>query len=258
MAFTILALSGCSRRVGTEEWVAPMPAGDRMAILDERARQWEGYQAVVHFSAESTRGTLRRVRSVVLAAPPDMLRIEALSPFGQAVGLLLFDRQQATLWIPSEKAVYTAGRAETLIQRFLGLPIPVETFIYSLVGVVPRKYLRDLRSETMGSVWRAQAQDPSEPWMTTWEFGSRPFVLKEVRVAGDSRDITVRYDPPVDLTARNVPERLVFSAENWRLEVKIDQIQSVREFQGGAFQSVYPSGLRRIDLDHSEWKGTGL
>jgi hypothetical protein len=235
-----------------------MPHADRVAILDERARQWEGYQAVVHFSGESTKGALRRIRAVVLAAPPDMLRVEALNPFGQSVGLLLFDREQASLWIPSEKAVYTAGRAETLIQQFLGLPIPMETFVTSLAGVVPRKYLADLRSELTDSVWRAQAQDPSEPWTTTWEFGTSPFVLKQIRVVGDSRDIAVRYDPPVDLAARKVPERVVFSAEDWRLEVRIDQIQSVKEFQEGAFRVNYPGELRRIDLDRAGWKETGL
>jgi len=258
MGFAFLALTGCARRVGVEQWVAPMQPSDRVAILDERARQWEGYQAVVHFSGESTKGALRRIRAVVLAAPPDMLRVEALNPFGQSVGLLLFDREQASLWIPSEKAVYTAGRAETLMRQFLGLPIPLETFVTSLAGVLPRKYLKDLKSESKDSVWRVQAQDPSEPWVSTWEFGARPFVLKEIRVVGNSQEITVRYEPPVDLAARSVPERLVFSAEDWRLEVRVDQIQSVKEFQGGAFRVNYPSGLRRIDLDDAGWKGTGL
>ncbi len=258
MAFAFLALTGCARRVAVEQWVAPMPLEDRTAILEERAREWQGYQAVAHISAESTKGTLRRLRTMVLAAPPDTLRIEALNPFGQSVGLLLFDRNQASLWVPSEKAIYTAGRPETLIQQFLGLPMPMETFIYSLAGVVPRKYLADLKSKSTNSGWRVQAQDPSEPWKTTWEFGTSPFTLRQIQVAGGPQDITVRYEPPVDLASRKVPERLVFSAEDWRLEVRVDQIQSVQEFQVGAFQVNYPSGLRKIDLDRAGWRGTGL
>lgn len=258
MTFAFLALTGCARRIGVEEWVAPMPPAERVAILEERARQWEGYQAVVHISAESSKGALRRIRTLVLAAPPDTLRIEAMNPFGHSVGVLLFDREQASLWIPSEKAVYTAGRPETLIQQFLGLPVPMETFIYSLAGVVPQKFLANLKSESSGSLWRVKARDAVEPWVTTWEFGTSPFALKQMRVVGDSQDITVRYEPSVNLAARKVPERLVFSAEGWQMEVRIDRIESVKEFQGGAFQVNYPSGLRMIDLDRKGWQGTGL
>jgi hypothetical protein len=115
-----------------------------------------------------------------------------------------------------------------------------------------------MREQSVASGWRVQARDPSEPWTTTWEFGTSPFTLKEIRVAGESRDITVRYEPPVDLAARGIPERLIFSAPGWQLEVKVDQVQSVKELQGGAFQVRYPSGLRRIDLDREPWKATGL
>jgi hypothetical protein len=194
---------------------------------------------------------------MVVAAPPDMLRIEVLSPFGQSVGLLLFTRDEASLWIPSEKAIYTAGRAETLIRHLLGIPIPMETFIHSIAGVVPRKYLQRLREQPTGSGWQARSQDPTEPWMTTWEFGSNPFSLQQIRLTGESGSITVDYDPPVDL-ARGTPDRLVFASTGWKLEVKVDQIQIVKEVQSGTFQVSYPSGLRRIDLDREGWKGTGL
>jgi outer membrane biogenesis lipoprotein LolB len=258
MVLTVLTLTGCTPRVSVEEWTASTSPGDRVAMLHERAGQWEGYQAVLHISAESTKGTLRRIRTMVLAAPPDTLRMEALNPFGYSVGVLLLERDQASLWIPSEKAVYTAGRPETLIQHLLGIPIPIETFVYSLAGVVPRKYLNDVQSEPMSSGWRLKGQDPAEPWTTTWEFGVNPFTLRQIRVIGESQEITVRYEPAVDLTARNVPDRLVFSSSDWKLEVKVDQIQSVKEFQGGAFQVNYPGGLRQIDLDRAGWKGTGL
>jgi hypothetical protein len=94
--------------------------------------------------------------------------------------------------------------------------------------------------------------------MTTWDFGTSPFALKEIRISGESQDISVRYEPPVDLSARGVPDRLVFSASGWQLEVKVDQLESVKELQGGAFQVNYPSGLRRIDLDREAWKARGL
>ncbi|MCU0574757.1 MAG: hypothetical protein MUC41_17460 [Syntrophobacteraceae bacterium] len=257
-ALAVLTLPGCARRAGVETWTAPTPGAERLVILEERARQWEMYQGVLRINAEGPKGTLRRVRTMVLAAPPHMLRMEALNPFGQSVGLLLFARDEASLWIPSEKALYTSERAETLIQHLLGIPIPTEVFIYSLAGVVPPKVLVNMREQSVASGWRVQARDPSEPWTTTWEFGTSPFTLKEIRVAGESRDITVRYEPPVDLAARGIPERLIFSAPGWQLEVKVDQVQSVKELQGGAFQVRYPSGLRRIDLDREPWKATGL
>lgn len=257
-ALLVLTLSGCARRLGVETGTPPMEVAQRTAVLEERARQWEMYQGVFRISAEGPKGTLRRVRTMVLAAPPHRLRLEALNPFGQSVGLLLFTQDEASLWIPSEKALYTSQQADTLMEHLLGMPIPTELFIHSLVGVVPRNALTKLRELPAASGWRVQARDPSEPWTTTWDFDIRPFALKEIQVAGASQQITVRYEPPVDLSVRGVPERMVFSADGWQLEVKIDQLESVKDLQGGAFRVIYPSGLRRIDLDHEPWKARGL
>jgi outer membrane biogenesis lipoprotein LolB len=255
IALVLLVLVGCAPRVKVGERITPTLPENRLSILEERARDWDGYRAMLHISAESGRGTLRRVRTLVLAAPEGRFRLEAMSPFGQSVGLLLLNEERSSLWIPSEKVVFTAGRAETLLQRLLGIPIPMEAFALSIAAVVPREALVGLRSEALDSGWRVYSHDSSDPWTTTWEFGASPFSLKQMRVHGESLDITVRYEPFVDLDARKTPERMVFSASDWRMEVKVDQIQSVHEFQGGAFHVTLPGGLRTIDLDHEEWKG---
>lgn len=251
----LLLLAGCAPRVKVVERIPPIPPENRLLILEERARHWEGYRAMLHISAESGRGTLRRVRTLVLSAPDGRFRLEAMSPFGQSVGLLLLDEQRSNLWIPAEKVVFTAGRAETLLQRLLGIPVPMEAFALSIAGVIPGHVLAGLRSEATDSGWRIYSEGSSAPWTTTWELGATPFSLKQMRVYGESVDITVRYEPVVDLQAGKMPERLLFSASEWRMEVKVDQIQSVQEFQGGAFQVTLPGGLRIIDLDREEWKG---
>lgn len=251
----ILTLAGCTPRVKLGGSIAPTIPADRLAILEERAERWKGYQAMLHISAESTKGTLRRVRSLVLAAPPARFRLEAMNLFGQSVGLFLFDHERASLWIPSEKVLYSASDAETLVQHLLGIPIPMEAFIYSMAGVIPREDLANQQSESTESGWRVHSKDSSGQWTTTWELGAKPFVLKEIRVRGGSLDITVRYEPFLDLDGRKSPDRLVFSATDWQMEVKIDQIQSVSEFQEGAFQVAFPAGLRKIDLDHKGWQG---
>jgi outer membrane biogenesis lipoprotein LolB len=254
----ILTLGGCAPRAKLGEILPPTLPAERLAVLQQRAEQWQGYQAMVHISAESTKGTLRRVRSLILASPPHRFRLEAMSPFGQSVGLFLFDHERANLWIPAEKIVYSAADPGTLVQHLLGIPIPMQVFVYSLPGVIPREDLAQAKSEPTEFGWRLHSQDPSGRWTTTWELGASPFTLKEIKVREQGLNVAVRFEPSVDLDGGSTPGRLFFSSENWQMEVKIDQIKSVGSFQEGAFQASFPRDDRKLDLDHKGWKGESL
>jgi outer membrane biogenesis lipoprotein LolB len=255
---SVFTLPACAPRARLGETLPPTLPAERMAVLEQRAEQWQGYQAMVHISAESTKGTLRRIRSVILASPPHRFRLEAMSIFGQSVGLFLFDHERANLWIPAEKVVYSATDGGTLVQHLLGIPIPMEVFVYSLAGVIPQEDLAQAKSEPTELGWRLHSQDPSGQWTTSWELGARPFVLKEIRVRGQDLNVAVRFEPFVDLEGGTAPGRLVFTAEDWQMEVKIDQIKSVDRFQEGAFQANFPRDVRKLDLDRKGWKGESL
>jgi outer membrane biogenesis lipoprotein LolB len=249
----LAVIAGCTPRpkvelepgkaLSQEEWIA---------ILENRTHAWQAYQTQLHIRAESQKGKFS-FRAVLMASLPDRFRLEAFNPFGQTVSLLILDgeQQKFRLYVPSEKAVYTAARAETLIAHFLGVPIPLETLGYSLVACVPPEHLYNLSVTRHDGGWIGRSEGAGAGWSFIWRFLPRPPALRSIDVRESGRNYSIVYEPAVGLDARNAPERITFESSQWHMEVTLDQTRSSPAFQHSTFTPAIPDGIRTIDLDES-------
>ncbi len=254
---TVVLLSGCSglkiRKGPVAVW-----SETELAKLRERSEHWRGYQAMVHVTAETEKGRLQRVKTLVLAVPPDRFRLEAMSPFGSTLGLLLVEPAGASLWVPSQQALVTADRAESLVKQVLGVPLPVEAFAYGLAAAVPPDQLKAAAPEAGKDGLVLEAREPLHGWSFSWYFSKVPFALQRLEVRDGNHHYTVTYDPPVPVEQEAVPNRISVSSAEGSIEVKVNEIKSAPALQEAAFRVKFPEGLRRIELGPGPWKGKDL
>lgn len=243
-------LEGCAPRpltpverpkvLSQEEW---------LTALRDRTNTWQSYQAQLHIRAQSPKGKFN-LRAVILASLPDRYRLEAFNPFGQTVALLVLNRQhQSTLFIPSEKVLYTAAKAETLVAHFLGIPLPLDTFGYSLVGCVPPEHLDGLTLAPRGNQWLGASKDTAGGLSYAWRFLPQPPTLKSIEVREGSWNYKIVYEPEVALTPRSTPGKIKFQSPQWQMETTLDQIQSTANTPDSAFNPELGEGIRRVNLD---------
>lgn len=253
----VLSLPACAGPK-VKEGRVPTWSETELSRLRERSEHWRGYQAMLYVTAETDKGRLQRVKTLVLAVPPDRFRLEAMSPFGSTLGLLLVEPAGASLWVPSQQALLTAERAEALVQRALGVPLPVEAFAYCLAAAVPPEQLKGAVPETRKDGFVLEAQEPLHGWSFSWHFSHSPFALKRLVVQDADHRYTIDYEPPVPVDQAAVPNRISVTSTEGQIDVKVDQIKSTPSLQEAAFRVNFPDGVRRIDLGHGTWKGKDL
>lgn len=245
----ILSAGGCASRPAATEQPKPLPRSEWHPKLQTRAEYWGTYQAKLHIRAESAKGKFH-VQTVILAKLPDQFRLEAFNLWGQTLGVLVLNQGNSSLWVPSEKVLFTAARPETLIEHFLGIPIPIETLGYSLVASISPDQLNSLQVlPGDASGWTGYFKDPRRNWTFTWQFSAHPFAMKSIGVREAQWDYTISYEPAVDLDLQMVPKKIDFVSSQWQMEVIADQISKSSEFQAAAFNPPFPSGIRKVDLD---------
>jgi len=253
----VLSLSACAGPAMKEGLVAAW-SETQQSKLRERSDYWRSYQATLHVTAETEKGRLQRVRTLVLAVPPDRFRLEAMSPFGNTLGLLLVEPSGASLWVPSEQALLTSERPETLVKQAIGVPLPIEAFAYCLAAAVPPGQLKGAVVENREGGFVLVAEEPRHGWSFSWHFLNSPFALKQLNVRGADHEYSITYDPPVNVEISAVPNRINVSTAEGQIDVKVDQIKSAPNLQEAAFQVSFPEGVRRIDLGRGKWKGKDL
>ncbi|MHC1743825.1 MAG: lipoprotein insertase outer membrane protein LolB [Syntrophobacteraceae bacterium] len=253
----VLVLSACAGPAVREGIVTSWSETQQSKLL-ERSEYWRSYQATLHVTAETEKGRVQRVKTLVLAVPPDRFRLEAMSPFGSTVALLLAEPSGASLWVPSEQALLTAERAEVLVKQAIGVPLPVEALAYSLAAAVPPDQLKGAVVEKRDGGFVLQAKESRHGWAFTWTYLNDPFALKQLTVRGAEREYSITYDPPVDVEVGAVPNRISVVTAEGQIDVKVDQIKSAPSLQEAAFRVTFPENVRRIDLGRGTWKGKDL
>lgn len=245
------SMAGCARPQAPEERPKPLSQDEWTSILKARSDAWQSFQAQLRIKAESPKGKFN-LRTILLAKLPGQYRLEAYNPFGQTMGVLVLNRsrQESHLWVPSEKVVYTATKAENLLAHFLGVHVPLETFGYSLVACIPPDQLAGMSMHPSGTEWQGSTRSPRTEWAFTWRFLSLPQALKSIDVRQEAMGFAIVYEPAVDLKADAAPERIEFRSSEWQMEVKIDQIKKTPDQSHAVFSLGYPQGIRKVNLDH--------
>lgn len=247
MALLVLG-SSCARPPLPVERRAPLSPAQLLARLQTRTSFWNDYQAKLQIRAESAKGKFR-FRSVIVAQLPHAFRLETFNPFGQTIGVLVFNQGTSTLYIPAEKVVYTASRTEQLIKYFLGVPVPLELFAYSLAACVPPEQLDHLHVAAEDSGWTANVREPVSGRTLNWQFNSEPAALRQIAIEGALEDYTISFEPSARLDLQDIPNKILFSGAQWQMEVTVSEMKTVFSLQPSIFNLPIPQGTRVIDLD---------
>jgi len=248
LAAVIIALTGCTSRPFVIERAQPMSRTELLSKLGARGLHWSSYQANVHIKAQSPKGKYR-LRAVIVARLPYQFRLEAFTPMGQTAGVLVFGPKGASLWIPSEQVIYSSDKAETLILHFLGVPVPLETFSYSLAASMPPGFQPgDLTPVPLDAGWTLSSTDRSGGLSFAWHFLSRPPALKAVTVGEGPLRYTIDFEPATNLDPDRIPAEIRFVSSQWQMEIKIDQMTASPDIQESVFNPALPAGIRRVEL----------
>ncbi len=248
MGFMLFFLQGCPHPPAPVELPKPVSFEDAITKLHARSGYWKNYQAKLRIRAEGTRGKLR-FQAIALANLPGEVRFEAFSLLGQTVALFIHNRDRSSLWIPSEKVIFTAQQPETLIEYFLGVSVSAETLAYSLAGVVPSDRAAGLKPQPVPNGWTifSGAQEPDRGF--TWEFTAQPPALKAIAVKESRGDYRIEYDPPVGLNPQDIPGKIRYQSSQWHMDVSVEQVSPSPGFEASAFTQPVPAGVREVNLD---------
>ncbi|MCK8601245.1 lipoprotein insertase outer membrane protein LolB [Desulfoferrobacter suflitae] len=240
---------GCARRPEVIEKPAPISTQELLSKLRFRSAQWKDYQARLMIKGESAKGKFR-FQSVVVSRLPNQFRLEAYTTWGQTAGVLTANERESRLWIPSEKVVYVAQRAENLVRHFLGVSIPLQLFGYSLTASVSPYQLDAWRIQRTPSGWSADAYLPADGVQMVWQFLAQPAALQTITVKSRRGDYSITYTPAVDIGHAHTPGKIRFLSSDWQMEADISHMQTNRQIQPALFKLPFPSGVRKVKLDY--------
>jgi len=246
----LLSLEGCTRRPPLVEQPPQVIFTDWLPALRERSEHWRTYQARVHIRAQTPDKKLN-MNAVILASLPDQFRLEAFR-LGQTVGLLTMNHGQSSLFVPSEKVLYTAARSEVLIDHLFGISLPLDTFAYNLSASLRPEQLESLQIFRHDPDIIGFPKPSPDGWSYEWQFLSSPQAMKSARVKQGTRDYTIRYEPPVGLAVQDVPQKITFTSPQWQIEVTVQEITTAPDVQDSFFHTDFSGEILRVNLNTLE------
>jgi outer membrane biogenesis lipoprotein LolB len=251
LAALLPTLGACARMHQTVVAAEPVPVAapmDLESAFKARLQAWENYEARVSLRAQSPKGRFS-LKAVVLASPPEKVRLEAFNLWGQTVAALLLDDDRSLIWVPSDRTAYQSPRAEDLLRHFLGISLPPELFVYGLIGSIPPSRLHDFQVVPDLTGWKASSVLSESDIVLNWKILAQPFALESVEAKWKGQTVTISYEPPVALSPGETPQKIRFTSPDWQMDVTVDQIRSVPAFPEESFQLLIPADVRRVDLD---------
>ena len=245
IALLLLITAGCPRPPGPIE--RPPAAPFDLSKLKERSGFWRDYQSKFRLRVDS-QTTKFSSRAIIFVKGRDCLRFETFTPFGQTAALYVFNETGPELLIPSQKVIFTARRAETLVHEFLGVTLPADLFHFVLAALVPPEQLDHIESRLDAGVRRLVWNRDGSYF--EWQVrGSASPALEGAFIRSTGFEGRVTYDPPVPLTQEAVPEKIRISSSEWNMEVKVEELKPTSQFQPSAFTMPNLPGIRKVDLD---------
>jgi outer membrane biogenesis lipoprotein LolB len=247
LAFLFLLITGgCTHRPTLVEPSQPVSVIDWLPVLQERGEHWISYQARVQFKVQTSEKKVS-LNALVLARMPDQLRLEIFR-MGQTVGVLTLNKDQSSLFVPSERAIYIADRSEQLMDHFFGVVLPLDTLGYSLSGSLPQDQLEGLQIVRHDPEWVGYAKPSPAGWSYAWHFLSSPQKIASVSAKRGASTYTIRYDPAVGLAAKDVPQKITFTSAQGQIELTVQEITPAPVLQDSVFSNNFAGELRTIDL----------
>ena len=174
VAVCLSIVAGCAprREIARELPIAPVEAEALLEIIEARRAQLQSLRTLARTTYTSP-ATRQRIKQVILAARPDRLRWEILSPFG-TVFVLTSSAGMIAAYAPREDTVYRGRASADNLSRHIGIDLDTTTAVELLLGTPPLDQggltavsrdggllkLWQGTDEAVGVVWFDSALDP--------------------------------------------------------------------------------------------------
>ncbi len=241
----IIFSAGCARPPLPA--AVPPPVAFDNAKLKERSEFWHDYETKLRFNVESKASKFSS-RAIILIKGRDFARFETFSPFGQTAALYISNETGPSLLIPSEKVIFTAQRAETLIHQFLGITMPADVLRYALTASVPPEQLA--HAESRVEAGEVHLISSSGGKFFDWQISAGSPALKGIFIRSDEFEGRVSYDPPVVLANEAIPKKIRISSTEWNMEIEVTELKPVSQFKPASFIMPDLPDVRRVALEN--------
>lgn len=247
----VLAAAGCATRAKVAPEAPPRTLPSAAELLDTLSARRAAVRAVRALARTSYASPeeSRRVKQVLVAARPDRLRLDILSPFGVAL-VLAAGRGRMVVYEPGERTVYRGAASSANLQSFVPVDLPVgdavDVLLVSppmLVGA-PATVSRD---EVGLKLWQGDASAVRVLWFDD--------VLKPIRYERcDSQGnilARVGYGQYADFAGHSMPARIHIElpSEERSVTIELRDLEVNPELGDAVFSIETPPGSREISLD---------
>jgi hypothetical protein len=82
-----------------------------------------------------------------------------------------------------------------------------------------------------------------------WQITAGSPALKGLFVRSAEFEGRVSYDPPVQISKEAVPDKIRISSSEWNMEIIIEELRPVSQFEPAAFYLPNLPNVRKVDLD---------
>ncbi|MGC9194080.1 MAG: lipoprotein insertase outer membrane protein LolB [Syntrophobacteraceae bacterium] len=220
-------------------------AADQIAQMKQRSEFWKNFQSKVHVDVNGTTAKFSSP-ALILVKSSDFVRFETFTPIGMTAALFVLNPTGPSLLIPSQNKLYTAQSPEILVRRFLGgVNLPVAIFSRLLSATISPEQLKNIQILKNGGLLRLISKSPTR--YIEWQI--RSGALERVFIGTSQFEGQVSYDPPVQLAQESTPQKIDISSKDWRMRIKVQQMQPAPTFQPGVFHLPALPGVQKIELE---------
>ncbi len=191
----------------------------------------------------------RSARQVIIAARPDRLRLEVLSPMGTVFVLTATDGSLAA-YARDEARVYRGAASAKNLARYAQVDLPVATAVDLLLGTPPVRADRDgvvSRDDGHLQLWQADDGDVQVTW-----FGPGLEPVRYERRDGEGRVLLrATFGEYTEVGGVRVPTQLVFELprSQRRIDIALRDPEVNPELSDAVFALRTPPGSVDVDLD---------
>jgi len=246
LLLVVAICAGCARLLVPAVSEKPPAPSLELAKLRERSESWRDYQCKFRMRVDSKNSKFSS-RALILEKEPNFVRFETFTPLGQTAALYVSNETGPLLMIPSQRAIFTAKRPETLAREFLGIDLPVDLFLWLLTASVPPEQLDHIESSLEAGVWHLISTSASTCF--EWQISAHPPALQGLLVRSTGFEGRVSYDPPVLLTKDAVPDKILISSSEWSLEISLEALMPAPQFRPSIFYLPNLPNVQKVDLD---------
>lgn len=255
LAVALLSACSAQKNLPLRANLASAPLPDASELLESLARRRASVlriRAIARTSYTAPEQSLRS-KQFLIAARPDRLRIEVLSPFSTVFVVATRDGTLAA-YEPGEKTVYHGHASVQNLARYIQVALPIDVIVDALMAT-PRMHAGHPGVVSIDQGLVELWQDAEDDIRVTWFDQQHQPVRYEQRDAKGNVLLRVNY-PPYDLEAGvSVPASvdIELPQDERRIEIKLMDIEVNPPLDDAVFTLDTPPGSREVALDPAVW-----